>query len=214
MALSNFAHVSYLQNISRLSNADNLGGLLTIQVVRKADVESIPDPSGGTVYGDIILAAGKSFVTWLVTMESQRTKSQSRNTREGSSKGNNLEFLIPKDRPEIKLQLDQAEEDEFIILYTDSNGKAKLFGLLDTPVKFSYDHDTGALISDSNAYQCRFYYDGPDNLYHYNGALPSPPVGASPAIVLYNGSPIASLLPGETLNIISDFGFTDFYITS
>lgn len=188
--------------------------MLTILVIRKDDVESIPEPSYGTVYGDITLKAGKAFVSWKVTIESPRTKSDSRKSREGTTKGNLLNFLIPKDRPEIKAQLDQAEDDEFIILYTDANSKAKLFGLLDTPVKFQYNHDSGGSIADFNSYECSFYYDGPDNIFHYNGDLPSAPGGSAPAIVLYNGSPIASLQPEETLNIISDFGFTEFYITS
>lgn len=206
--------MSYLSNIARFSGSGNIGGVLTIQVIRKEDVETIPEPNYGTVYGDITPKAGKAFVTWRVTIESPRTKSDSRNSREGSTKGNRLNFLIPKDRPEIKAQLDQAEDDEFIILYTDANGKTKLFGLLDTPVKFEYNHDSGGSFADFNSYECTFYYDGPDNLFHYNGALPSPPVGTAPAIVRYNGAAIASLQPGETLNIISDFGFTDFYITS
>lgn len=206
--------MSYLSNISRFSGSSNLGGLLSIRVIRKDDVESIPDPVNGVIYGEITLKAGKEFVTWVVTLESPRTKSESRSSREGASKGNRLNFLIPKDRPEIKTQLDQAEADEFILIYTDSNGKAKIFGSLDTPVRFQYNHDTGGSFADFNSYECNFYYDGPDNLFHYNGTLPAPPTGASPAIVLYNGSPIASLQPGEMLNIISDFGFTDFYITS
>lgn len=206
--------MSYLSNISRFSGSGNLGGLLSILVIRKDDVETIPEPNYGTVYGDLTLKAGKAFVSWIVTLETPRTKSDSRNSREGSLKGNRLNFLIPKDRAEIKAQLDQAEDDEFILIYTDANGKKKLFGLLDTPVKFKYNHDSGSAFADLNSYQCEFYYDGPDNLYHYNGDLPSAPEGSAPAIVYFNGVAIASLQPGETLNLVSDFGFTEFYITS
>jgi hypothetical protein len=206
--------MSYLGNITRLSGATNLGGVLTLLVARKDDVESIPEPSQGTIFGDITMKAGKQFYSWEVTTESPRTRSDSRSTREGATKRNALNFTIPKDRADIKNQLDQAEDDEFILIFTDANGKTKIFGLLDTPVKFEFDHDSGAAFSNLNAYDCRFYYEGPDNLYHYDGTLPTAPVGTAPAIVRYNGVAIASLAPGETLNIISDFGFTDFYITA
>lgn len=206
--------MGYLQNIIRFSGGDNLGGILTLRVIRKDDLAGIPEPVDGVVYGDVVPKEGKAFVTWNVVLESANTRSNNASSREGPSKQNSLPFLIPKDRPSIKAQLDQAEEDEFIVIFTDANGIQKLFGTIDTPVKFSYDHTSGKAFDNINAYDCNFYYSGPDNFLHYNGSLPSPPVGSSPAVVMYNGSPIASLQPGEVLNIISDFGFTDFYITA
>ncbi|HTF19349.1 MAG TPA: hypothetical protein VK658_14815 [Chryseolinea sp.] len=207
--------MAYLQNISRFSANDNIGGIITLRVIRKDDVETFPEPSNGIVYGDIVPKAGRAFVVWSAILESSSTKSATKATREGASKQNTLPFLLPKDRAAIKPQLDLAAEDEFIVLFTDANGTNKIFGSLETPVRFEYDHDSGKSFENLNAYDCRFYYpDGPDNFFHYNGSLSAPPVGTAPAVVKYNGVAIASLAPGEVFNIISEFGFTNFYTSS
>lgn len=206
--------MSYLKNISRFSGSGNLGGILTIQVARAADIESIPDPLAGIVFGDIVLKAGKSFYTWQVTTETAEANTRGNPTAEGFSKDNTLPFFIPKDRSDIRTMLEAATEDELIVLYKDANGKQKLFGTLDHPVQFEYSTNSGAAHADRNGYSCRFYYKGPENMFEYNGTLPTAPAGAAPAIVRYNGVAIASLAPGETLNINSDFGFTDFYVTT
>lgn len=203
--------MSYLSAIARLSQSDNLGGILTIQVARKVDIESMSDPVDGVVYGDITFFAGAGFVTWEVTGESARATSRSRASREGPSKGNRLPFVVPKDRADLRRMFELAEEDELVVLYKDATGKQRLFGHLDAPVRFRFDHDSGGSHADLNHYECEFYYDGPDNMFEYNGAISAAPSGGAPAVVNVNGVTIASLQPGETLNLDSDFDF-DFQI--
>jgi hypothetical protein len=206
--------MSYLTSIARLSQADNLGGILTIQVARKVDIESMSDPVDGVVFGDITFFPGAGFVTWEVTGESPNANSRSRTSREGASKDNRLSFTVPKDRPELRRMFERAEEDELVVLYKYANGKQRIFGLLDAPVQFRFDHESGGSHSDLNHYRCEFYYDGPDNMFEYNGLISAAPAGAAPAVVKYNGVSIASLSPGEVLNITSEFGLTNFYVTS
>jgi hypothetical protein len=206
--------VSYLININRFSGSGNMGGILNIQVARAADVESIPFPVAGVVYGDIVMKAGKSFVTWKVTQETIEANSKGKTTREGFGKDNSLPFNIPKDRSDIREMLDHASEDELIVLYQDANGKQKIFGLIGQPVQFEYDHNSGGKWSDFNNYDCRFYYTGPENMFEYNGTLPTPPTSAAPSIVKWNGVAIASLNAGEQINFVSEFGYTEFFITS
>lgn len=185
-----------------------MGGLLSIQVARTADIESIPEPVNGIVYGTIVFKPEKGFVTWLVTDESANADSDNRASREGSVKLNRLPFSIPKGNAAMRDMLEQASDDEFIILYKDANGKQWLFGLLYAPVEFEYSYNSGTARADKNAYTCRFFYDGPDNYFEYNGALAIAPAGPAPAIVIVNGEVIATLSPGETLSLDSDFDFT------
>lgn len=203
--------MSYLSPISRLSQADNLGGILTIQVARKVDISLMSDPVDGVVYGDITFFPGTGFITWDVTGETARATSQNRTSREGPSKGNRLPFVVPKDRPELRRMFEMAEEDELVVLYKDANGKQRIFGLLDAPVRFRFDHDSGGSHADLNHYRCEFYYDGPDNMFEYQGAISAAPGGAAPATVTVNGVTVASLQPGETINFDTDFEF-DFQI--
>jgi hypothetical protein len=206
--------VSYLQSITGLNGADNIGGVLQIKVARKADIIYMADPVNGTIYGDIEFEAGKGFVIWTVTQDSPRALSDPKPTREGNAKSNKVDFRIPKDRADLRFMLDQAEQDEFIILFKDANGKEKIFGQLESPVLFQYGHDAGAKIPDGNFYQCSFYFTGPDNMFFYDGETETAPSGPVPSLVKYNGGTIAALLPGEIFNIESEFGFTNFYISS
>ncbi len=101
---------------------------------------------------------------------------------------------------------DQAEDDEFIVFYTDSNGTGKLFGLLDSPVRFSINHDTGEGISDGNYYAAEFFFDGPDNRYFYSGEVPAAPPSTLISIVKFaTGEIIALLNPSDELIVSSDF---------
>lgn len=204
--------MSYLKAIKRLSATDNLGGVLSLRVARKADIISIPEPVAGVVNGDINFLPGRGWILWDVTRAS--ADSTNKLSREGASKSNKLPFVIAKDRDDLLPMFRQAEDDEFIVLRKDASGKNKLFGLLYAPVRFRYDHTTGTENPDLNHFSCEFFYDGPDNVFDYDGSVPSAPAGPAPALVMYNGAVIAALEPGEVLNIISEFGFTDFYITA
>lgn len=206
--------MSYLSSITRLSNTGNLSGITRINVVRKADILTFPDPTGSTVYGTLTFNEGTGLVPWEVTLETPRNKSADNNTREGASKKKTLDFTIPKDRDDIRAMLELAERDEFVLVLTDGNGKQKIVGTPWAPMRFTFAHDSGAQVSDMNAYQCQFYYDGPDNEYFYPATLDAPPAGPAPVIVKYNGVAIASLTPGQVFNIESEFGFTDFYTST
>lgn len=205
--------MGYLQAINRFSQADNLGGIITIQVARKAEITNINAPVNGIVYGDIDFVASAGFVLWQVTPETPGANSNTRTTKEGATKDNALKFAVPKDRSTLQAMFEQATEDEFVVLYKDANGLQKIFGSLDQPVKFRFSHGTGTSPAGKNGFDCEFYYDGPQNIYEYNGTIATAPAGPAPAIVNLNGTPIASLQPGQTLNITSDYTIDYFTIT-
>lgn len=205
--------MSYLLPITK-TNLDNLGGVLKIQLARKANIVSIPAPVGGIIYGDIEFQEGFGWIEWDATLESLAVNSGDKNTREGFVSVNGLPFRIPSDVPGRKAMLLKAAEDEFIVLFTDPAGRQKIFGLLESPVKFTFNHDTGKRLSDGSFFEGKFYYEGPDNLHFYEGDIEAAPPGAAPAQVKYNGVLIATLAPGQVFNIISDFGFETFYTTA
>ncbi|MCZ8353949.1 MAG: hypothetical protein O9340_04390 [Cyclobacteriaceae bacterium] len=206
--------MSYLKNIDRLSRKDNLGGLIDLKVCRKSEIESLPDAVNGVVYGSIVLKAGAvGFVTWQATLETPNVQSRGQRTREGEAKRTQLRLNIPVDSAEVHQQLEQATQDEFILLYTDAGGRTKIAGTLDAPFLFTFDHDTGSRMADGNFFNASFFYDGPDNIYFYNGAALPPPTAGN-AVVYFNDAPIAVLAPGQELRIYSEFGFTNFFTTT
>jgi len=210
--------VSYLQSITR-SNGDNLGGILSIRVARVADIVSIPDDSGGVIYGNITFTEGKGWVTWEVTFESPNINSGNRVSREGFASINGLPLRIPTDKPGTRPMLLRAAEDELILLFTDGNGNTKVFGTLQQPVRFRFNHDTGKAIADGNFYEGQFYYEGPDNIFFYDGSVSEAPSGPAPGVLKWKlagqddseAITIATFQPGETKIIESDFDFNEFH---
>jgi hypothetical protein len=220
--VASFTSMSYLKTITRANagNALNLGGIVSVYVVRKRDVIAMARPSLGTIYGAITFEAGKGWIKWDMTIESAVLSSTDARSREGAYQVNELQFKIPKDIPGVRDMFEQASQDEFIVLIKDSQSKNKIFGHLDKPVRFAFGHSTGSTLAEGNFYQCKFYYEGPDNVFHYDGSIAIAPPGFVPALVKFKGSGrpdseaivIGQLQPGETLMIESDFGFTHFYI--
>jgi hypothetical protein len=208
--------VSYLQEIARLSER-NVGGLLKIQVARIADIVSFPDPVDGVLYGDIEFAEGKGFSTWCSISQTARLSSENRSSQEGNLRVNRLPFTIARDKVEIKQQFVQAERDEFIVLFMDGNGRAKIFGSPYQPVRFEFSHSSGDAHSSRNQYDCAFFYSGPENVFFYDGSVATPPAGGSPVIIRWNDGEsvqtIASALPGQVVTINSAFIYDDFDIT-
>lgn len=199
--------MDYIMPISHLKGEDNMGGVVSLQLASKTDIAFVPEPINGVVYGDIIFNAGAGWTEWKFTQQSGGIKSASRSSREGPTKSNSFPFKIPKDRPALRQMLAQAEHDEFIVMFKYANGKRKIFGLPDAPVRFEFDHDSGSNFADGNFYSARFYFDGPDNIYFYEGAIATAPPGAAPAIVKVNGVVVASLQPGETADFDTPFSF-------
>ena len=203
--------MSYLLRIKRLSGTDNLGGILSLHLARAADIESIPTPVAGVIYGQVVFKAGAGWITWEVSMESANVAITDRQSVHGHLKNTRLPFSVPKDRAGIKHQFELASEDEFILTYVDGNGIRKMMGSLEAPLRFAFNHNTGSRFSDSNAYSCSFFFEGPDNINEYPGTVDPAPAGAAPAIVRVNGEVVATLAPGETIDFDTDFDF-DFEI--
>lgn len=197
--------MNYLSAIGAFTG-DNLGGLLDLQVARAADIDSIPAPVAGVIYGDIAFKPGKGFYLWKATRGTPRFSGPGENTADGPLKKNAIDFILPKDQPVIRRMLELAEHDEFVVLFQDANGNQKLFGTLDLPAYFSFSQESGDASSSRNECQCRFFSEGPDNSFFYRGDIDVAPGGTAPAIVKRSdGTVLASLSPGQIFTITSPF---------
>lgn len=202
--------MDYLVAINYPSGA-NVGSVIDIKVALLSDIVAEPTAQGDTLYGSFEFVPGKGFVTWKVASQRANMDSDGKESDEGISRKSSLNFIIPKDQQSIRHMLDQADDDLFIVSYKDANGNQRVYGRKDQPVSFIHKRTTGKNTSDLNGYECEFYFDGPQNDFFYNDSLPSPPPGIAPAVVSVNGSIVASLGPGESINFDTDFDF-DFEI--
>ncbi len=201
--------MSYLRSIARLSNTDNLGGVLTISIARTADVVSIPAPIDGVYYEAPVFLAGRGFINWMATSQSAGYSARSRESQEGPYKNGTLPFTIPKGNAGVLQMLKKAELDEFIIMFRDGNGKLTLWGNKEAPVNFKFDYATGRQTRNLNAFDCEFYTEAVDNLFFYEADFGTVPGnGVVPALVKnYAGAVVAVLYPGEILQINSPYLF-------
>ncbi len=203
--------MSYLADISKITG-QNMGGIVKLQVARASDIISIPDPVDSVVYGNITFLTGRGFYTWHSTSQTIRLQSGDRDSKEGNYKSNRLPFVISKDRATIKDILDNALDDEFVVVYKDANGNEKIFGTLENPVRFNYSYDTNSSYSGRNGYSCEFQYEGPDNISFYDGTIPMAPAGDLPVLIRWNGQVIGQGFPGEIVDFDSEFPYDDFAI--
>lgn len=201
----------YLSNIDRLKES-NMGSIVELRVARAGDISDMNDPIDGVVYGDIDFIGDASFVLWRATSQTIGIQSSTRDSQEGNFKTSSLPFFISKDRDDIKAMLELAEDDLFVVLYKDANGKSKLFGNVNEPVRFKYDYNSGTGNGSRNGYQCQFYYEGPNNICFYDGDTPSPPSGPAGVLVRYNGVNKLVVPSGGILDITSEFEIDDFEI--
>lgn len=200
----------YLTDISH-PGGGNTGSIIELKLTPISDVQGEPIRKGDTLYGDFTFQTGKGFATWRVASQTAGMESTSKDDQEGISKDSKIVFMIPKDRAGIRQMLDLAEQDKFIVSYKDANGNIRIFGSRKRPVSFLYSRNTGTTTAGMNAFRCEFYYTGPQNDFFYNTEVPTPPAGTAPAIVRVNGTVVATLQPGESINFDSDFDF-DFEI--
>jgi hypothetical protein len=190
-----------------------MGGVLKLQVVRKADVKIIPQPVSGIIYGALQLNEGASTYNWAVSYQSAGITSVSSQKREGISKESELVFFVTGDSEDLRSMFETASLDEFIVLFQYPNTVQKIFGTIQAPVQFAFDHDSGTSTAARHGYTCRFFYSGPDNSFFYRADMPAAPTGPAPSVVEFNDVVIAILQPGEKLKITSDYSFTEYFKT-
>lgn len=206
--------MSYLSDISHFSE-DNVGSVLKVKVARAVDVLTVPDVVDGVIYGDLTFKEGTGFVEWRLTEDSARLVSEGSPSPEGEIRKNKIEFFVPKDRKSLRTILSRMAVDEFVLLIEDNNGVVKIFGQPWAPARFRYTHDTGSAHVETNRYICEFYYEGPENIFFYEGAVPAAPAGAAPVVIQWaDGTFIAQAQPGDIVNVSSDFEHDFEVITS
>ncbi|MCO6367838.1 hypothetical protein GBO34_00735 [Roseivirga pacifica] len=207
--------MSYLSEISRLT-ASNIGGLISIKLVRVQDVAVFPSIVNGAMTDEIELNIGAGWVEWFCTSQSSRLVNRHSSDMEGNGRNVELPFLIAKDAQLKASQLERATEDSFIVLFRDGNGLLKVFGSPSRPVRFKYDVSTGQSTQSKNGYSCSFYYAGLNNVAFYNAEDPEvlDPGTPVPVVIKWNDGESITIIsvasPGDVVQINSRFAYTDF----
>jgi hypothetical protein len=202
-----------LQNIPIFSN-DNLGSVYSLRVARVQDIAAIPDPVDGIVAENITFLGGSGFFSWYFTSETGQVRIRNRQSQEGPRITSELSGFIPRRDAQLQQLMDYCRNHHFVLLIRQGDGKDHLFGSLEQPLRFEVDFETGQNPSSRPGYAFRFFTEGVDVLNRYSGSVTIPGAGQNPAIVRWDdGELIATLNPGETLEVSSGFSH-DFNLIS
>lgn len=191
--------------------AENLSGILQINIARASEISSFPARIGNILLGDIGFVAGAGFVTWHVIQGSSSFQDNSQDSMEGIYRSGSLPFSLPA-RMIDELQLNRMESDAFVILFKDMNQKVSIWGSPERPLRFRYAHGTGSLGSGRNDYSCSFSNTAKGNIFRYDGAV----VFTDPKVIILSETPrgdiIATLSEGESYELDGDFFFREIMI--
>jgi hypothetical protein len=129
--------------------SDNLGGLLVIWAVPPADL-SISFNTVNFLTTDNIIelycSPGSISFTEKETQE-----------KYGLGYKNEINAFIPKDTPEVQSIINDMSGRRWVVILMDQNEQFKVAGTPETPLRVSFDLDTGMDTQDRNGHSISFY---------------------------------------------------------
>ncbi|SDK35601.1 hypothetical protein SAMN05421823_102541 [Catalinimonas alkaloidigena] len=122
---------------------ENLGGLIFLQLYRCKEVVRIPMPFGQMISQEMILVTDAQSAQLYFTPETGGfQESQEEDAQQGTYYSQVLSVFVPQDNPDASAWLDEHQDGEFIAIYVNTNGLAKLVGSLDNPLRLKAKLDT------------------------------------------------------------------------
>lgn len=161
------------------------GGNCTIYVVRLRDVFAMPRHIPGIASMEpLLIQPDTQFYTYRFDADSVRFAESSRSNRQGERSNISLEGYRSNLDIDHQLQIEKLRPGYYIVLWEDAEGRRRLLGTPDRPMKFSYSADSGR--SDQDTTRATWRFDGVQvGLSCYlSNILPIPQVITTPCAVL------------------------------
>ena len=158
----------------------NAGGISPVQYAFKEDIDTF-SLNVSTMIATIVFKSGKSWNYLYGSPESIQLEGKEEEAPAGMKYTYTLKMLVPKDRKEVELVLQQLNQRHLIINVIDMNGVSRYFGNLVNPMRKSAKLQKPATIESYNGWEVVF-----------TGEFPTPAAYA-PAV---NTNPITP--PGGT----------------
>lgn len=100
--------------------------------------------------GDYVLAADKYFYKIGIVKDNGKIEVENQGTDGAKTFSNKATFAIPGTEEDASGFIDQANNDELVILVPQRNGKFRIIGSEDFSPELSLKQDTGATATDAN----------------------------------------------------------------
>lgn len=144
-----------------------------VHVSESTNIAAIPavDANTNTVSTDITMDATKVFFPWRIVDTDVEFSSTAIGAKGSQSLRNVLTIFIPVRRESVDLILNNALNDEFIMLFTDKLGERRIFGEEFAPAMIAEGGVAAVINNERNGTLLTFEYVGPAPKM-YTGAVP------------------------------------------
>lgn len=150
----------------------NNGGLIQFWFVPVAWVLSVPADINSAIFGNIVLAAGRNFLTGYATFGKLSYKEPDDDSAHGTLYNQGLSGKCPCDNPVLTdLFRIMKYDNRYLLIYKDVNDNFKLAGSLAEPLRFSYELKKGSAFGDYNGYEYSFACKSTKPSLFYHGTF-------------------------------------------
>jgi len=149
----------------------NMGSVQKIEFCDVTLISSIPRMQNQLISDPIVFSAGGSWTEIYFTKETSGLSEQEKTSEQGPHYDILINGLLPKRAQATDGQMVDLHGTEFVVKITDGNGKVKLVGSKDSPLRLQTDRTTQPQPEGRNALTYKFtgksktrspYYTGED----------------------------------------------------
>lgn len=134
-----------------LFTGPNMGGITRLYFCSKHDIQSISEPDAQSRV-TVTFKAGCSWNEIITTQEMVAFQDKSIRGAAGIYYEKQLTFFIPKDREDVQVYLSSFCQALIICRYKDANGKYKIIGDPNFPLRFEFRLEVPSQVKDLNGY--------------------------------------------------------------
>jgi len=140
--------------LNRSKEFTNLGGILPFFFIPVEDIDVIADIVNGVV-AEITYNDSEYVSAWIDIVSESGIFTEEKQGRNGFRY--EIGGMFAKDEYDVRNVLEYIDGKELVLVVPDANGKYRLIGSIDNPVKnFKTKMDKGKNVSNLNAYDLRF----------------------------------------------------------
>ena len=199
--------MTLINNFDGLLNADNASGAPWFQVVKPADVATIPDVVLDQISTAITLNGGATAYNIMATVGTVQWSEVPQDVNGRLSYKSVFSFVIPKDRADVLNYAQHLNNRGVIAIVRDANGQNRLMGTIDEPATFKLSSRTlGNAEGQRNEhiYEISLVSPRPVPFYQVTDHLPAPVPpsggGTCPSLAIEVFSDAGYSIPVTTVN--------------
>jgi hypothetical protein len=150
---------------------ENTGSIKQLYYAPVGDVLYISQSNTGAI-ADIGMAFGKKFYSMDLTRQTGNLGHNRERSKQNEKSRINISGFIPGSSADLIDKFDQMKGTRFIVIAEDFDDLLYVLGTKSSPMRFSYDFNTGANYRDRKGFQIRFEGNQSEAIQLFTGTIP------------------------------------------